>query len=32
MTCGGEGGMVVTDDPDLAYRAQLLSNHGRGRN
>jgi len=31
MTCGGEGGMVVTDDDDLAYRAQLLSNHGRGR-
>ena len=31
MTCGGEGGMVLTDDDDLAYRAQLLSNHGRGR-
>ena len=30
MTCGGEGGMVVTDDDELAYRAQLLSNHGRG--
>jgi dTDP-4-amino-4,6-dideoxygalactose transaminase len=32
MTCGGEGGMVVTDDPDLAYRCQLYANHGRGRN
>ncbi len=31
MTCGGEGGMVVTDDPDLAYRCQLFANHGRGR-
>jgi beta-ureidopropionase len=31
MTCGGEGGMVLTDDDELAYRAQLLSNHGRGR-
>ncbi|MGH2614430.1 MAG: aminotransferase class I/II-fold pyridoxal phosphate-dependent enzyme [Thermomicrobiales bacterium] len=31
MTCGGEGGMVVTDDPDLAYRCQLYANHGRGR-
>jgi dTDP-4-amino-4,6-dideoxygalactose transaminase/predicted amidohydrolase len=30
MTCGGEGGMVVTDDPDLAYRCQLFANHGRG--
>ena len=32
MTCGGEGGMVVTDDPDLAYRCRLYANHGRGRN
>jgi beta-ureidopropionase len=31
MTCGGEGGMVVTDDPDLAYKCQLYANHGRGR-
>ena len=31
MTCGGEGGMVVTDDDDLAYRSMLLANHGRGR-
>jgi N-carbamoylputrescine amidase len=31
MTCGGEGGMVLTDDDELAYRAKLLSNHGRGR-
>lgn len=31
MTCGGEGGMVVTDDDELAYRAGLLANHGRGR-
>jgi beta-ureidopropionase len=31
MTCGGEGGMVLTDDDGLAYRAKLLSNHGRGR-
>jgi perosamine synthetase len=31
MTCGGEGGMVVTDNDELAYRAKLLSNHGRGR-
>ena len=23
--------MVITDDDELAYRAQLLSNHGRGR-
>jgi dTDP-4-amino-4,6-dideoxygalactose transaminase len=23
--------MVLTDDDELAYRAQLLSNHGRGR-
>jgi beta-ureidopropionase len=32
MTCGGEGGMVVTDDAELAYRCQLFANHGRGRN
>ena len=32
MTCGGEGGMVVTDNADLAYRSQLYANHGRGRN
>jgi dTDP-4-amino-4,6-dideoxygalactose transaminase len=32
MTCGGEGGMVVTDDPDLAYKCRLYANHGRGRN
>jgi N-carbamoylputrescine amidase len=32
MTCGGEGGMVVTDDADLAYKCQLYANHGRGRN
>jgi N-carbamoylputrescine amidase len=32
MTCGGEGGMVVTDDADLAYKSQLYANHGRGRN
>ncbi len=31
MTVGGEGGMVVTDNDDLAYRAMLLANHGRGR-
>ncbi len=31
MTCGGEGGMVITDNDELAYRAKLLSNHGRGR-
>ena len=31
MTCGGEGGMVVTDDEELAYRSMLLANHGRGR-
>lgn len=30
MTCGGEGGMVITDDDELAYRSMLLSNHGRG--
>ncbi len=30
MTCGGEGGMVMTDDDELAYRSMLLSNHGRG--
>ncbi len=24
----GEGGMIVTDDPDLALRAQLIRNHG----
>jgi dTDP-4-amino-4,6-dideoxygalactose transaminase len=32
MTCGGEGGMVVTDDADLAYKSRLYANHGRGRN
>ena len=32
MTCGGEGGMVVTDDYDLAYKCRLYANHGRGRN
>jgi dTDP-4-amino-4,6-dideoxygalactose transaminase len=26
----GEGGMVVTDDPDVAERASRLVNHGRG--
>ncbi len=31
MTCGGEGGMVVTDDDELAYRSMMLANHGRGR-
>jgi dTDP-4-amino-4,6-dideoxygalactose transaminase len=31
MTVGGEGGMVVSDDEELAYRAMLLANHGRGR-
>jgi dTDP-4-amino-4,6-dideoxygalactose transaminase len=30
MTCGGEGGMVITDDDELAYRSMLLANHGRG--
>ncbi len=30
MTCGGEGGMVITDDDELAYHSMLLSNHGRG--
>ena len=24
----GEGGMIVTDDPDLALRTQLIRNHG----
>ena len=24
--------MVVTDDPDLAYKCRLYANHGRGRN
>ena len=28
MTCGGEGGMVVTDDDELAYRAQLSRTTG----
>ncbi len=32
MTCGGEGGMVITDDEQLAYRSKLISNHGRGAN
>jgi dTDP-4-amino-4,6-dideoxygalactose transaminase len=29
ITCG-EGGVVVTDDPRIAYRARLIRNHGEG--
>lgn len=29
MTCGGEGGMVVTDDDKLAKRVRMLADSGR---
>ncbi len=29
MTVGGDGGMLVTDDDDIAARARALRNHGR---
>ena len=29
MTVGGDGGMIVTDDEELADRARALRNHGR---
>jgi dTDP-4-amino-4,6-dideoxygalactose transaminase len=29
MTVGGDGGMIVTDDDDLARRAKMFRNHGR---
>lgn len=29
MTVAGDGGMIVTDDPDLATAARELRNHGR---
>jgi dTDP-4-amino-4,6-dideoxygalactose transaminase len=29
MTVAGDGGMVTTDDPDLAREARMLRNHGR---
>lgn len=29
MAAGGDGGMLVTDDPDIAETARALRNHGR---
>jgi perosamine synthetase len=29
MTVGGDGGMLITDDPEIAERARALRNHGR---
>ncbi|AZH24765.1 DegT/DnrJ/EryC1/StrS family aminotransferase [Haloplanus aerogenes] len=29
MTVGGDGGMITTDDPELAAEARALRNHGR---
>lgn len=29
MTVGGDGGMVITEDPDLAAEVRALRNHGR---
>jgi dTDP-4-amino-4,6-dideoxygalactose transaminase len=29
MTVAGDGGMITTDDPDLAREARMLRNHGR---
>jgi dTDP-4-amino-4,6-dideoxygalactose transaminase len=29
MTVGGDGGMITTDDQDMASRARALRNHGR---
>ncbi|AXG06300.1 DegT/DnrJ/EryC1/StrS family aminotransferase [Haloplanus rubicundus] len=29
MTVGGDGGMITTDEPDLAAEARALRNHGR---
>ena len=29
MTVAGDGGMLTTDDPDLAREARMLRNHGR---
>ncbi|WP_049985939.1 DegT/DnrJ/EryC1/StrS family aminotransferase [Halobellus rufus] len=30
MTVGGDGGMAITDDADLAETMRMLRNHGRG--
>lgn len=30
MTVGGDGGMLTTDNPDIAARARQYRNHGRG--
>ena len=29
MGCFGDGGAIMTNDPDIAYKLKLLRDHGR---